>query len=57
MDRYAVIGFPVAHSKSPFIHEMFAKQTKQVLTYGRIEATPEDFQNVVRDFFQRMVKA
>lgn len=51
MDRYAVIGFPVAHSKSPFIHEMFAKQTKQVLTYGRIETAPEDFQTVVRDFF------
>lgn len=51
MDRYAVIGFPVKHSKSPFIHELFATQTQQALTYERIEAAPEDFQRVVEEFF------
>lgn len=51
MDRYAVIGFPVAHSKSPFIHKMFAMQTGQVLTYDRIEATPDAFHATVREFF------
>ena len=51
MDRYAVVGYPVAHSKSPFIHAMFAEQTKQVLTYDRLEAAPEQFQSAVRDFF------
>ncbi|HLT64135.1 MAG TPA: shikimate dehydrogenase [Pseudohongiella sp.] len=51
MDRYAVIGYPVAHSKSPFIHEMFAEQTQQALTYSKVEASPEDFCSVVEGFF------
>ena len=35
-DVYAVIGHPIAHSKSPIIHTCFAKQTKQEIYYGRI---------------------
>ena len=41
-DQYAVIGYPVAHSWSPFIHGMFAKQTGQNLTYTRLEVAPEN---------------
>ena len=51
-DRYAVIGHPISHSWSPFIHGMFAKQTNQNLAYTRIEAAPEAFEREVGAFFQ-----
>lgn len=51
-DRYAVIGFPIKHSWSPFIHGMFAKQTGQALTYTRIEVAPENLQRDVAEFFE-----
>lgn len=51
-DRYAVIGHPVAHSRSPFIHERFARQTRQAIVYSTIDARPEHFAQVVQEFFE-----
>ena len=42
-DRYAVIGNPVAHSKSPQIHAAFAHQTGQDLVYERLLAQTDAF--------------
>jgi shikimate dehydrogenase len=50
-DRYAVIGHPVAHSRSPFIHERFAQQLGHHIHYSRLDAEPAHFVAVVRDFF------
>ena len=50
-DKYAVIGFPIAHSWSPFIHGLFAKQTGHTLTYSRLEVPPEALTDRVVEFF------
>ena len=49
-DRYAVIGNPIAHSKSPEIHADFARQTKQNLRYERLLAPLEGFAATVKEF-------
>lgn len=51
MDRYAVVGHPVAHSKSPFIHARFAEQTGVELEYGLLDVAPEDFTAAATRFF------
>ena len=42
-DKYAVIGNPIAHSKSPLIHEMFRKQTGQDISYEAILSPLDGF--------------
>ena len=49
-DRYAVIGNPVAHSKSPFIHAEFAGQTGQDLIYERVLAPLDGFAATMLNF-------
>jgi shikimate dehydrogenase len=41
--RYAVFGWPIAHSRSPFIHARFAEQLKIAMSYAAIEADAEAF--------------
>jgi len=50
MDRYALIGHPVKHSKSPLIHAAFARQTQQKLSYGALLAPLDGFLDTVRMF-------
>lgn len=50
MDRYAVIGHPIAHSKSPQIHVAFARQTAQDLGYEAILAPLDGFVATVQAF-------
>jgi len=52
-DVYAVIGNPISHSKSPLIHELFAKQTNQAIHYGRIFSELGDFKKTTQEFFER----
>jgi shikimate dehydrogenase len=52
-DRYAVIGHPIAHSRSPWIHARFAAQTGQRVAYTAIDADSADLAGCVRDFFAR----
>ena len=49
-DRYAVIGNPIAHSKSPVIHAAFARQTGQDIVYERILGPIDGFQVTVDAF-------
>jgi shikimate dehydrogenase len=49
-DRYAVIGHPIAHSRSPWIHTRFAQQTGQHLVYTAIDAAPGDLAVRLREF-------
>lgn len=52
-DRYAVIGNPIAHSKSPLIHTAFAQQTQQDLHYEAILAPLDGFAATVDTFRQQ----
>jgi shikimate dehydrogenase len=53
VDRYAVVGNPVAHSLSPRIHASFAAQTAHKISYEAIEIPLDSFANGIRDLQQK----
>jgi shikimate dehydrogenase len=55
-DRYGVIGHPIAHSKSPVIHRLFADQTGQDLRYEAFDIPPEDLEGRVRELVMEGVR-
>lgn len=55
-DKYAVIGNPIAHSKSPLIHAAFAKQTQQDMHYERMLAPLDGFAATVNDLIEQGYK-
>lgn len=44
LDRYAVVGNPIGHSRSPEIHRLFAQATQQAISYERLEGPLDGFE-------------
>jgi len=51
--EYGVIGHPVSHSRSPFIHGIFAQQTGQNMIYRMHDVSPENLPTFVMEFWRR----
>lgn len=51
MDSYAVVGNPIAHSKSPMIHNAFAAQTGQAMQYNKLLWPMGEFAAQAQMFF------
>jgi len=53
LDQYCVIGNPIEHSRSPFIHHAFAKQTNQNIEYQKKLVALDDFSSTVAAFIKQ----
>lgn len=53
LDKYLVFGNPIAQSKSPFIHTLFARQTMQNMEYTRQQPEVGQFLEQVDAFFSQ----
>lgn len=51
VDKYAVFGNPISHSKSPQIHNAFAQQTLQNISYRSHRVDVGKFDEAARSFF------
>ncbi|WP_192459482.1 shikimate dehydrogenase [Musicola keenii] len=49
---FAVFGNPIAHSKSPRIHTLFAEQSGILLNYERLQAPVDEFELYLHAYFQ-----
>lgn len=56
MDKYLVIGDPIEHSLSPFIHTQFAKDTEQSIQYARQKIQAVDFKSALDDLINTGIK-
>lgn len=52
LDRYAVFGNPIKHSKSPAIHALFAQQCSQHMVYRAVRVDPDGFARAAGRFFE-----
>ncbi len=52
MDKYAVIGNPIAHSKSPQIHSYFAQQAEEQMMYEALLSPIDTFEETVKQFIK-----
>ena len=55
-DRYGVIGHPIAHSKSPIIHNQFAAQTSEDISYEAFDIPPEALSKSINTLIEDGIK-
>jgi shikimate dehydrogenase len=53
IDKYAVFGNPIKHSKSPAIHEAFAQQSDQAMRYRAVRVNLDGFAAAANNFFDQ----
>ena len=56
MDKYCVFGNPIKQSRSPYIHQSFAKTTNQSLHYDKCFVELDGFTEAVYDFIAQKGK-
>ena len=55
-DLYAVIGSPIQHSKSPWIHNEFATQTSESVAYQAVLGDESNFSGSVDAFVSKVAR-